>query len=156
MIDMNATLQTILSRHGDRDGALLPVLHEIQDALGYVPAEAVPLIAKALNLARAEVHGVLTYYRHFRQTPPGRHVVRICRAEACQSVGADALAAHAEKRLGCGFDETTPDGLVTLEAVYCLGQCAVGPALLIDETAVHAAVGPDRFDALIDALEPRK
>jgi formate dehydrogenase subunit gamma len=105
----------------------------------------VPLIAKELNLSRAEVHGVISYYHHFRQTPPGRHVVRVCCAEACQAVGGEALAEHAKARLE-GSD-------LTLEPVYCLGLCAIGPALQIDETTLHARVTPEKFDALMDALE---
>jgi len=126
-------------------GALLPILHEIQEELGYIPPESVPLIAKELNLSRAEVHGVITYYHHFRQTPPGRHVIRVCCAEACQAVGGEALADHARARLD-GSD-------LTLEPVYCLGLCAIGPALQIDEAILHARVTPEQFDALMDALE---
>jgi len=126
-------------------GALLPILHEIQEALGHIPPESVPLIAKELNLSRAEVHGVISYYHHFRQTPPGRHVVRVCCAEACQAVGGEALAEHARARLE-GSD-------LTLEPVYCLGLCAIGPALQIDETTLHARVTPEKFDTLMDALE---
>jgi formate dehydrogenase subunit gamma len=126
-------------------GALLPILHEIQEELGYIPTESVPLIAKELNLSRAEVHGVITYYHHFRQTPPGRHVIRVCCAEACQAVGGEALADHARARLD-GSD-------LTLEPVYCLGLCAIGPALQIDEAILHARVTPEQFDALMDALE---
>jgi len=126
-------------------GALLPILHEIQEELGYIPTESVPLIAKELNLSRAEVHGVITYYHHFRQTPPGRHVIRVCCAEACQAVGGEALADHARARLdGSGL---------TLEPVYCLGLCAIGPALQIDEAILHARVTLEQFDALMDALE---
>jgi formate dehydrogenase subunit gamma len=126
-------------------GALLPVLHEIQHTLGYVPADTVPLIARELNLSRAEVHGVITYYSHFRQTPPGRHVVRVCCAEACQAVGGEALAEHARARRAGGD--------ITLEPVYCLGLCACGPALQIDEATLHGLVTPTKFDALIDGLE---
>jgi formate dehydrogenase subunit gamma len=125
--------------------ALLPILHQIQEELGHIPPESVPLIAKELNLSRAEVHGVITYYHHFRQTPPGRHVVRVCCAEACQAIGGEALAEHAMARLE-GSD-------LTLEPVYCLGLCAIGPALQIDETTLHARVTPEKFDALMDSLE---
>ena len=144
-------ISEILRRHEGRKGALLPILNDVQAALGHVPAEAVPLIAEALNLSRAEVHGVITFYHHFRQQPAGRHVVQICRAEACQSVGADALAAHACKTLRCDFHDTTPDGQFTLEPVYCLGQCATGPAMTIDDR-LHARVDARRFDKLIDAV----
>ena len=140
----DAIARIIESKRG-LPGALLPILHEIQDALGHIPPESAPPIAKALNLSRAEVHGVISYYHHFRQTPPGRHVVRVCCAEACQAVGAEALAEYARTRL--------VDSDVTLEPVYCLGLCACGPALQIDETTLQARVTPEKFDAVIDALE---
>jgi formate dehydrogenase subunit gamma len=108
----------------------------------------VPLVAERLNLSRAEVHGVITYYHHFRQTPTGKVVVQVCRAEACQSVGANQLAEHAVKSLGCDFHETSKDGAVTLEPVYCLGQCASGPSIMVGED-VYARVTPERFDQLM-------
>lgn len=140
-----AIVARIIEQNRARPGALLPILHEIQDALGCIPPEAVPPIATALNLSRAEVHCVISYYAHFRQTPPGRHVVRVCCAEACQSVGGEALAEHARARLA-GSD-------VTLEPVYCLGLCACGPSVQVDETTLHAQVTPEKFDALVAALE---
>ena len=133
---------------GNIDGALLPVLHEIQARCGYIPTEAVPLVADRLNLTRAEVHGVITYYHHFRQHPAGKVVVQVCRAEACQAVGAEQLAAHVVKSLGCDFHETSKDGAVTLEPVYCLGQCACGPSIMVGDD-VHARVTPERFDKLM-------
>ena len=136
-----------------KPGALLPILHAVQDALGYVPPESLALIAHELNLTRAEVHGVVTFYHHFRSAPPGRCVVQICRAEACQALGARALEAHAKKTLGIGFHETTSDGAVTLEPVYCLGNCGCGPSVLIGADELHARVTPDRFDRLIDAAK---
>lgn len=144
------TVTSVITHHQAQPGALLPMLHGIQDAVGYIPPDAVPLIAEALNLSRAEVHGVITYYPHFRQQPAGRHIVRLCRAEACQAVGAEALAAHAAAVLGCNFHETTPDGRFTLEPVYCLGQCACGPSMMIDGD-VHARVTTPRFDKLLQA-----
>jgi len=136
------------------DGAVLPMLHAIQDELGYVPGFATDRIAQALNLSRAEIYGVVTFYHDFRSTPPGRHVLKVCRAEACQAVGADALVDHMKKRLGCDFHETSPglagpggSGSVTLEPVYCLGNCAVGPSLLIDGK-LHGRVTKERFDDL--------
>ena len=132
-------------------GALLPILHALQDRFGHVPESAVPLVAKALNLSRAEVHGAITFYHHFRQHPAGRHVVHVCRAEACQAVGADTLVEHARKTLGCDFHETTKDNAITLEPAYCLGQCAIGPSLLIDDE-IHAKVTPARFDSLVKGL----
>ncbi|WP_019448623.1 formate dehydrogenase subunit gamma [Cupriavidus sp. BIS7] len=145
----------IVAARRDMPGALLPILHDIQDSQGFIPADAVPVIARALNLSRAEVHGVITFYHHFREQPAGRHVVQICRAEACQSVGAEALAAHASKALGCDFHETTADGQFTLEPVYCLGQCACGPAMTIGDR-LHARVDSQRFDKLIDAVSERE
>ncbi len=146
-MDTSASLARIVADRKDQAGALLPILHDIQDAFGHVPREAVPLIARELKLSRAEVHGVISYYRHFRQVPPGRHVVRVCCAEACQAVGGEALAAHAQSRLAASG--------VALEPVYCLGLCAVGPAVQIDETGLHAGVTPEKFDALLAALGER-
>jgi formate dehydrogenase subunit gamma len=133
----------------DMPGALLPVLHGIQERLGHIPAAAVPLVANALNLSRAEVHGVIAFYHHFRDRPAGRHIVEVCRAEACQARGAGNLEAHALARLGCKFHETTTDGGVTLEPVYCLGLCATGPSVAIDGKP-HSRVSPERFDALLE------
>ena len=130
-------------------GALLPILHAVQDALGYIPSESLPLIAHELNLTRAEVYGMLTFYHHFRSTPPGRAVVRICRAEACQALGARALEAHAKRTLGIDFHQTTRDGAITLEPVYCLGNCGCGPSVLIGHDELHARVTPEAFDALV-------
>ncbi len=144
-------LQSLVSQHADLPGALLPMLHAIQDEFGHVPAQAVPVIASALNLSRAEVHGVITFYHHFRSHAPGRHVMQVCRAEACQAVGAVALEAHAKQCLGIDFHETTADGAVTLEAVYCLGNCAVGPSLRVDDDIV-GRVTPERFDAIVAEL----
>lgn len=132
----------------DEPGALLPVLHAIQNALGYVPPDAVPLIATGLNLSRAEVHGVITFYHYFRDTPPGRHTIHLCRAEACQSMNSRALEAHAKATLGVGFHETTANGAFTLEPVYCLGNCACSPAVMIDGQ-LYGRLSPDRFDELV-------
>lgn len=140
-----AKVERIIEQHRSQPDALLPILHSIQHACGHVAPESVPLIAQALNLSRAEVHGVISYYAHFRQTPPGRHVVRVCCAEACQAVGGEALAEHARARLA-GSD-------ITLEPVYCLGLCACGPSVQVDETTLHAHVTPEKFDALLAALE---
>ncbi|BDB23254.1 formate dehydrogenase subunit gamma [Cupriavidus sp. TA19] len=144
-------IDAIVAARQDMPGALLPILHEIQDTQGHIPDTAVPVIARALNLSRAEVHGVITFYHHFRQEPAGRHVIQVCRAEACQAVGAEALADHARRALGCGFHETTADGAVTLEPVYCLGQCACGPAVMVGEQ-LHGYVDAKRFDALVRSL----
>ena len=129
--------------------ALDALLHEVQAELGHIPPGAIPLIADELNLSRAEVHGVVTFYHYFRHSPPGRHVVRVCRAESCQAMGAEALASHAERRLGVRFDQTTPDGRFSLDPVYCLGNCACSPAVMIDGE-LFGRVTPERFDALID------
>jgi formate dehydrogenase subunit gamma len=137
-----------IARQKDRPGALLPLLHDIQDGLGYVPENALPEIAKALKLSRAEVHGVVSFYHHFRSTPPGKQVIRICRAEACQAMGAEALLSQIEARLKIKAGQTTPDGRFTLEAVYCLGNCACSPALLIDND-LHGRVDAARFDELV-------
>ncbi|WP_447956603.1 formate dehydrogenase subunit gamma [Vreelandella sp. EE7] len=135
-------------------GALLPILHALQDRFGFIPNDAVPLIADSLQQTRAEVHGVISFYHHFRTTPPGRHVVQICRAEACQSVGARTLEAHAKTRLGVDYHQTTPDQEITLEAVYCLGNCACGPSVRVDDQ-VRGRVTPEAFDELLDELQTR-
>ncbi|HEY3147084.1 MAG TPA: formate dehydrogenase subunit gamma [Dongiaceae bacterium] len=137
------------------EGALLPILHAIQDEFGYVDAAAVPVIADELNLTRAEVHGVIGFYHDFRKQAPGRHIVKICRAEACQSVGGRESEAHARQRLNADFHETSADGRYTLDPVYCLGNCACGPSAMIDGK-LHGRVTPKRFDQLIDALEARR
>jgi formate dehydrogenase subunit gamma len=147
--------QAALARRADEPGALLPILHEVQDALGHIPRECVPQIAEGLNLSRAEVHGVVSYYHHFRAAKPGRHVVQLCRAEACQSMGADALLAHAQHQLGCevhqGHGGSSADGRYTLEPVFCLGLCASSPAMTLDGR-LHARVTPAGFDKLIAGL----
>jgi formate dehydrogenase subunit gamma len=142
------TVRRIVADMKNRPGPLIEVLHAVQAALGYVPAEAVPVVAEALNLSRAEVHGVVTFYHFFRETAPGKHTVHICRAEACQSMGANALVAHAKKRLGVDFHETTRDGVFSLEQVFCLGNCALSPAAMIDGQ-LYGRVTPERFDQLV-------
>jgi formate dehydrogenase subunit gamma len=131
-------------------GALMPILCRIQDQLGWVPREAVPLLAGILNLSRAEVHGVLSFYHDFRHAPPGRTIIRLCRAESCQAMGAAKLASHIKNRLGIDFGETSPDGAFTLEAVYCLGNCACSPAATIDGE-LKGRLTPARFDTLLAA-----
>lgn len=131
-------------------GASLPILHALQEAFGYVPPEAVPLVADALILSRAEVVGILNFYHDFRQEPAGRHTLRVCRAESCQSMGCEALVRHLERRLGIRMGETTPDGALTLETVYCLGNCALSPAMLMDDT-LHGRVSRQRADRVVDA-----
>jgi len=129
-------------------GALLPILHEIQQAVGHIPDDAVPVIARALNLSRAEVHGVIGFYHDFHTAPCGRHRVQICRAEACQAVGARALEQHALATLGIDFGDTSADGVLSLEPVYCFGNCACGPTVQIDDE-LHALVTPQKFDDLL-------
>jgi len=130
--DQGAAVRRIVAQHRERPGPLIEVLHAVQANFGYVPAGAVPLIAEELNLSRAEVHGVVTFYHFFRSSHPGTHTVSLCQAEACQSMGAEKLAEHARKRLGIDFHETTADGRFSLEPIYCLGNCACSPAALID------------------------
>jgi formate dehydrogenase subunit gamma len=125
-------VETAVLRMKNAPGPLLEILHLVHNELGCVPAESVPLIAAALNLSRAEVHGVLSFYHHFHEKPCGQHTIKLCRAEACQAMNGDALAAFATQRLGVGFGETRGDGAVTLEAVYCLGNCACAPSGMID------------------------
>jgi formate dehydrogenase subunit gamma len=140
----------IVERHRHRAGPLIEVLHEVQETFGCIPTGAVAVIARGLNLSRAEVHGVVTFYHHFRTRPPGRHVLQICRAESCQAAGGRAIEAHAKARLGIDFGQTTADGRVTLEAVYCLGLCACSPAAMLDDE-VHGRVTRESLDAIVDA-----
>jgi formate dehydrogenase subunit gamma len=151
-VSLEEIVEAAVEAHRGRIGPLLPILHEIQHTLGHVPPEAVPLIGRALNLSRAEIHGVVGFYPDFRSEPPGEHTVQICRAEACQAVGARDLERHAKQRLGIGYGETTADGRITLEAVYCLGNCACSPSLRVNDD-LHARVTADAFDALIESLE---
>lgn len=154
-VSMNTKMHTMvneaLARLGHIPGALLPVLHEVQHQLGYIPADSVSIIAQGLNLSRAEVHGVISFYHHFRSEAPGAHVVQVCRAEACQAVGARALEKHVKTTLGVDYGETTADGKVSLEPVYCLGNCACGPSVQVDDR-LHARVSAAGFDALMTGL----
>jgi len=145
--DVQRCVSAAIKKFGAEPGPLLEILHAVQDELKHVPPEAVPLIAAALNLSRAEVHGVVSFYHHFRGTVPGHTVVQLCRAEACQSMDARALAEHVTRRLGVGFGETTADGRVTLDAVYCLGNCACAPAMMVNGE-LHGRVTPERVDEL--------
>jgi formate dehydrogenase subunit gamma len=143
-------VRRIVAELKHRPGPLIEVLHAIQNDLGYVPEGAVAPVAEGLNLSRAEVHGVVTFYHHFRRHAPGQHTVSLCQAEACRSMGAVALTEHAQRRLGIGFHQTTADGRFTLEPIYCLGNCACSPAAMIDGR-LHGRLTPERFDALIAA-----
>jgi formate dehydrogenase subunit gamma len=153
-----STPDDLVRRHAQPGRTLIAILHAIQDENGFVPPATVVPLAKALNLSRAEVHGVITYYHHFRTTPPAPVTVQLCRAEACRSMGSEALAQHVEARTGCHFGQHGHDaghtheheGPVALESVYCLGQCALSPAMMINGT-LHAKVTPQKFDKLFAA-----
>jgi formate dehydrogenase subunit gamma len=140
----------VIADHLCVPGPLLPVLHALQDEFGYIDSAAIPLVSKALNISRADVHGVVTFYKDFRTAPPGARTVAVCRGEACQSVGGRALADHAQERLGVGFGETTADGLTSLDQVFCLGLCALSPAIIVDGLVVGRADSVV-FDGLVDA-----
>ncbi len=141
-------IRMIIEELRSLEGPLLPMLHRIQDRFGYIPPNAMPLIADALNITRAELHGVVSFYHDFRAAPAGRHVVKICRAEACQAVGAARLAEATLERLGLGWHGTTANGAVTVEPVYCLGLCACGPAAMVDDKVV-GRVDEDRMASLL-------
>src|SRR5262245_34886964 len=152
---MSSEILAIISALKHKPGALLPILHGIQDRLGYIPNEAVPVIAKELNLTRAEVHGVITFYHHFRSEAPGRHTLHICQAESCQAMGSVALTETIMQHLGIEFHQTTRDKAVTLEPVYCLGNCALSPAVMVDGN-VYGRVTPGRFRQLIEDLRKER
>lgn len=145
-------IRAILAPLASLEGPLLPMLHAIQDVWGFVPQAAVPVLADMLNLGRAEVHGVISFYHDFRDHPAGRHVLKICRAEACQAMGAASLAESTLQRLGIGWHGTTPDGMVTVEPVYCLGLCACAPAAMIDGR-VLGRLDDARMDRLLSGLD---
>lgn len=151
-LSQREAIDQALAENADKPGALLPVLHGVQHALGYIPGTAVARVAEGLNLSRAEVHGVISFYHHFRTTPPGRHVIQICRAEACQSMGSVHLERHVKDRLGVDYHATTSNSHYTLEPVYCLGNCACSPSIMIDD-AIHARVTLERFNELLDEIE---
>jgi formate dehydrogenase subunit gamma len=141
--------EEIIAAHLALEGAALPILRSLQEEFGYVPEDVIPMVAEALNLTRAEMHGVVTFYHDFRREPPGRHVLKLCRAEACQSMGGEVLAERAKERLGIGWGETARDGSVTLEPVYCLGLCACAPSALLDGRPLGRLDGA-RLDAVLD------
>lgn len=148
--EIRAAVLEVTDRLKDLPGALLPVLHGVQEALGYVPEDTVPLIAREMNLSRADVHGVVSFYHFFRSHPSGRRVIYVCRAESCQAMGAVTLEKHIKQRLGVDFHQTTADGAYTLEPVYCLGNCACSPAIMVDDE-LQGRMTPARFDAWLDA-----
>jgi formate dehydrogenase subunit gamma len=155
---VDTTIARCVQQYAEMPGALLPLLHAIQAELGYIPADSVPAIASALKLSRAEVHGVISFYHDFRSEPPGRHLLQICCAEACQAMGSRALEAHARSTLGIDYGDTSADGAVTLEPVYCLGNCACSPSVRIDDD-IHARVDARQLDGLLAGLrrgEPPK
>ncbi|MFM7697064.1 MAG: formate dehydrogenase subunit gamma [Limnohabitans sp.] len=145
------TVSRLLPEFTQMPGGLLPLLHAVQEALGFIPASAVPLVAEAMNVSRAEVHGVITYYHFFRSKAPGKHVVQVCRAEACQACGADQLLSDMEQTLGCKLHETSADGLYSLEPVYCLGLCASSPAVQIDDK-LYARMDTEQLKRVVAEL----
>jgi formate dehydrogenase subunit gamma len=149
------SVQAILASLKDKPGALLPILHEIQDQIGYIPSESVPMIARELNLTRAEVHGVISFYHHFRSEAPGQHVMHICQAESCQAMGSVALTAAAKEQMGIDFHQTTRDRSISLEPVYCLGNCALSPAIMVDGN-VYGRVTTDRFRQIVEELRKKQ
>ena len=145
---ISKVVETAIACNKDKPGALLPILHGIQDEIGHIPPEAIPVIAGELNLSRAEVHGVVSFYHYFRQVSPGQHTLQICQAESCQAMGSGRLTEHAKKTLGIDFHETTADQKFSLDPVYCLGHCACSPAVMLDD-AVHGRVTPERLEQLL-------
>jgi len=143
--------QTLAEKHGNKASELIEILHELQDEIGHVPESTMPILASALNLSRAEVYGVATFYHDFHLKPQGKHVIKICRAEACQSAGGVEVVAALEKLVGAKLGETTKDGKITLEAVYCLGLCPMGPAALVDGKP-KAAIKADKVQDLVREL----
>jgi len=148
-------IDEIVAELGQKPGALMLVLHAVQERLGYIAPEAVPPIARALNLSRAEVHGVISFYHDFRSQSAGRRTIRECRAESCQAMGAVALSDHIQKRLGIGFGHTSADGEFTLEPVYCLGNCACSPAILVGDDP-YGRVDANRFDEILSSIVERQ
>ena len=149
-----ALVRDIAATHRGQRGALLPILHAVQEALGYVPPEAIPVLADELNLSRADVHGVVTFYHDFRSAPAGRTTVRICRGEACQAVGAERLVSHVRDRCGMSLGETSPDGSLTFEQVFCLGNCALGPAAQVNGR-LKGRMDEARLSSIIDEAVAR-
>ncbi len=148
--EVRSAVMEVTARLGQLPGALLPVLHGVQESLGHIPPDAVPLIARELNLSRADVHGVISFYHYFRSKPAGRRVIYLCRAESCQAMGATTLEKHVRQRLGVDFHETTANGAYTLEPVYCLGNCACSPAMMVDDE-LKGRLTPAGFDAWLAA-----
>lgn len=137
-----------LEKHAQQRGSLLPILHTIQDSLGYIPDRVIPCLSEHLQLSRAEIHGVISFYAHFRTEAPANHILEVCRAEACQAMGGNALAEHVKRRLNCDFHAQSSDGRVSLEPVYCLGLCAQSPAIMLNGEP-HARMTAEKLDALL-------
>lgn len=148
-VDREALIRDLVRQFADVPGGLLPLLHAVQEALGYVPPEVIPELADGMGLSRAEVHGVIGFYHDFHVSPGGETTIHLCRAEACQAMGSRALEAHVKARLGIDYGETTADGKYRLEPVYCLGNCSCAPSVRIDDD-VYARVSPDTFDRLVE------
>ncbi len=153
LLDLSAPRDAVVAReialrYGNRPDALLEILHDLQEELGFIPESTLPALAKALNRSRAEVHGVVTFYHDFRREPAGRHVIKVCRAEACQSMRGDELAGMIERYLQVKLGQTTADGAITVEAVYCLGNCALAPAIMVDDKLV-GRVDPAKFEKIV-------
>jgi formate dehydrogenase subunit gamma len=146
--EIAARVGEILRAHEGVEGPLLPILHAVQESFGHVPRDALPVIAEGLNLSRAEVHGVMSFYHDFREAPAGRHVLKLCRAEACQSMGGDHMASRAQAKLGLDWHETAADGSVTLEPIYCLGLCACAPAAMLDGRVI-GRLDEERLDSIV-------
>ena len=146
--ETSALVDALIKKHQHQPGALLPLLHAIQDEIGYVPESCYAPISKGLSLSVAEVHGVVTFYHHFRTHKPGRHIVQICRAESCQAMGSEALEAHAKKCLNIEYHQTSSDGAISLEPVYCLGNCALSPSVMMDDE-VYGRMSVEDLEALI-------
>lgn len=146
--EITARTLAVVEEWREAEGPLLPILHGVQEEFGYIPSEALPVIASALNISRADVHGVATFYHDFRERPAGRHVLKLCQAESCQSMGSDAVAERVQKLLGIGFNETAKDGSVTLEPVYCLGLCACSPSAMLDGEVI-GRLDDDKIDEIV-------
>ncbi|MGN6582904.1 MAG: formate dehydrogenase subunit gamma [Rhizobiaceae bacterium] len=146
--EITARTLAVVEEWREAEGPLLPILHGVQEEFGYIPSEALPVIAGALNISRADVHGVVTFYHDFRERPAGRHVLKLCQAESCQSMGSDAVAERVQKLLGIGFNETAKDGSVTLEPVYCLGLCACSPSAMLDGEVI-GRLDDDKIDEIV-------
>ncbi|MBX9675906.1 MAG: formate dehydrogenase subunit gamma [Methylotenera sp.] len=142
------TIQSLILQHKDMPGALMPLLHAIQDTVGFVPQDSYLLISKALALSVAEVHGVVTFYHHFRTHPVGKHILHVCRAESCQAMGSEKLEASIKAKLNVDYHQTTSDGAITLEPIYCLGNCACSPAVMMDDE-VHGRMDNQKMAELI-------